>query len=80
MSESILVEYKENLRINPENSYEIQCKSTSMGAAWRHRYTSIEEGKFLSLESFGHCIEAKTENGDFQSYDGGRNWTRCLDE
>lgn len=77
MSDSILVEYIEKLRINPENLFEIQFKWISMGAAWKHRYTSIEEGRFLSLESFGHCIVAKTEKGDFQSYDGGRNWTRC---
>lgn len=70
------------IRINPENQLEIQCKSTSMGHYWFHRYTSEKMGKFLEIE-FDETylfLQAKTEKGIYYSSNGGLTWINDLSE
>lgn len=82
MQNSVTVVYMEMIRINPENSFEIQWKSIAMGHYWSHRYTSQNLGEFIELEFEEPTLAliAKTYNGLYYSINGGRGWHEILDD
>jgi photosystem II stability/assembly factor-like uncharacterized protein len=82
MINTVTVVYREMVRINPENPFELQWKSDSMGHSWFHRYTSENLGEFIELEFEEPtlAILAKTDNGSYYSTNGGRHWLEILEE
>ena len=82
MENEITIIYQEMIRINPDNSKEIQTKGLGMGSCWRHRFTSRRMGQFIELEFEEPTLAliAKTEKGFYYSTNGGRNWRKIEEE
>lgn len=76
MDIKITINYEELIRINPQNSNELQSKSTGMGACWSTRYSDENVGKFIDLKFDPdlYILVATTDKGIFYSANGGRNW------
>ncbi len=76
MEIEVTISYKELIRINPQNSKEIQSKGLSMGSCWSQRYLSKKMGNFIELE-FDHellILIALTEMGKVYTSNGGKTW------
>ena len=76
MEKELTIYYREMIRINPENSKEIQTKGFSMGSCWSQRYLSKNMGNFIELEFDADLLIliATTDVGKVYSSNGGRTW------
>lgn len=78
INQGIVLQYSEIIRINPNDPYELQYGSGSMGHGWNHRCKSESIGKFLEVRVILRELYVKGDHGLFNSRDGGRTWNKII--